>query len=177
MDSNERDYLDEDLSMTPRNIGLLTQLHTLHLSTSQESATFAESEWISQLTSLENLSIFYHRSYDQVLRNALSLTRLTHLYVLGLSDYLEVMNVNIDWCRLPALQELAICNFRLHLGQSVAWLLQLQHLRLISFEGSSQDDDIIDECFAALIYSFARNRQQVKLLSGFDSGDLLHYFA
>lgn len=171
VDSNEREYLDGDLSKTPTNIGLLRQLHTLHLSTSPDSVTLPDLEWISQLTSLENLSVACKHSYGRVLQDALLLTRLTHLDILGLRDFVGEMDVNIDWCRLPALQEVSICNHRLHLGQSVGWLLRLPHLRLISFAGSTQDDD---ECFAALMYGFARNRPQVKLI--FDSGDLLHYF-
>ena len=177
MDSNEKEYLDADLSVIPTNIELLTQLHTLHLSTSSDEgiAHTANLGWISHLTSLQDLSISCDRSRGQVLQDVLSLTRLTRLDILGLSDSLnKVLDLNIEWHRLQALQELSLCKCRLHLGHDVAGLLQLHHLRHISFAESTIDSPDDDECFAALMYNFARLRPQVKLV--FDSGDLLSYF-
>ena len=72
-------------------------------------------------------------------------------------------NVDIEWHRLHVLQDLSICRVRLQLGQGIVGLLQLHHLRHISFAGSSVHSDKDRECFAGLMHTFARLRPEVKL--------------
>ena len=89
------------------------------------------------LTSLQDLCICFHCSDVDVLRHAILLTNLTRLHVSDQSgeDY-SVMNISMPWCKLHALRDLAILNFRLQLGVEVAELLQLPHLRQVSFVDS-----------------------------------------
>lgn len=60
------------------------------------------------------------------------------------------MNIDCNWRRLQALQVLSIGAVRLLLKPDVASLLQLQHLRQLSFEGSVIHSESDDEWFAAL---------------------------
>ena len=85
-------------------------------------------------------------------------------------DELPVANVDIEWHRLHALQDLSICHVRLQLGQGTVGLLQLHHLRHISFAGSSVHSDKDRRCFAALMQDFARLCPAVKLVFDSESG-------
>lgn len=177
VDSNDQVYLDGDLSLVPTNIDLLTQLHTLYLSTTSNASGPASLGWISKLVTLQDLSISFGSSHDQVLQHAAVLTRLTSLYILGLDSHLDepyVLDIDIDWDRLQALQDLSICFCSLKLGHKVAGLLKLHCLKHISFGGSTVHDGNEADCFTALIYGLARVCPHVKVVV--DSGDVLHYF-
>ena len=52
---NTEFYIDRELSLYPNNLGLLGQLHTLHLRTSEEG--ISSLSWISVLRSLQHLTI------------------------------------------------------------------------------------------------------------------------
>ena len=138
-DNNGQVYLKADLSLIPTDIGLLTKLHTLSLGSASYAEEHANVEWISQLASLQNLSMWFGRGHGQVLQHLPLLTKLTSLYIQGPSDYAShaglnhVLDLDIDWHRLQALQQLSICQGRLHLGDNIADLVDLHQLRVISF--------------------------------------------
>ena len=161
------------MSLVPSNIGLLTQLHTLELGTDSAEQDVANLEWITQLTYLQNLSISCCRCNHRTNFEHVSLlTKLTRLQILGLPthgwiDELPVANLDIEWHRLRALQDLFTCHVRLQLGQGTIGLLQLQDLRHNSFAGSLVHCDKDHGYFAALMQNFARLCPEVKLV--FDS--------
>lgn len=170
-DSNKRIYLDALLSMNPSNIGLLTQLHTLQLSArpTVEHGPAAERdtnlEWVTELTSLQELSISFCRC--DVLQHLLPLTKLTCLKVFGQPDWahrLPIIDLEAEWHRLQALQEMCICQVILQLGKGFAGLLQVDCLRQISFAGSAFYNEKDARVFAALVHEFGGLRPQVKLI-------------
>ena len=79
MEDNDRQYLDEDLTLFPTSIGLLTRLHTLDLYISSYTQA-ANVDWISQLTSLQDLTLNLSRSHGNELQAAAVLTNLTRLH-------------------------------------------------------------------------------------------------
>ena len=151
LENDKEVYLDEDLSIVPSNMRLLTQLHTLHLDTDTPTDNCAYLHWVSEITSLQDLIICFSSSDINVVQCASMLTRLTRLQIRGLCatpDEPPAVNVDIDWHRLQALQELSICTVKLKLGNSVAGLVQLRHLRLSSFIGITFDGQhVIDRLF------------------------------
>ena len=175
IDSNEHEYMDGDLSLVPTSIGLLTKLHTLQLAgRSRSTRDLADLEWISKLTSLQDLKVSFGSSCGVVLPHATMLGKVTRLEIEGLRAGLH-LDLDNEWHGLQALQKLSICGFRLNPGRNVAGLLQLQHLSEISFAGSTIPiDQGKQNIFAAFIYNLARLRPQVNVLS--DGGDLLSYF-
>ncbi|KAL3155098.1 hypothetical protein ABBQ38_011160 [Trebouxia sp. C0009 RCD-2024] len=188
-DHHDHLYLDSNMNQVPAKIALLTRLHTLHLTTG-DGEKAANLEWISNLTSLHALSVSFGISYGQVAQHALPLTNLTQLSIQGLPysldepfaamagnevDPVYVLNIDVGWHRLQALQELFLCDCKLKLGSGVAGLFQLHRLRHISFAGSTIHDGKDHECFAALLYNLARLCPHVKLVAG--AGDLSSYFA
>ena len=74
---NGQEYLDRGLSLNPTNIRLLAQLHTLQLHT-HDNLVEANVEWISQLTSLQDLSMSFGGRHENVIQHVLLLTRVTH---------------------------------------------------------------------------------------------------
>lgn len=147
--NDDEHYWDNDMTVVPVNIVMLTQLHTLHLSSS--SNDFGDPQpnfgWVSQLTSLQDLTVICDYSHDQLLQHALLLTNLTRLHIAGIVQqnisirhYVKVLDIDIEWHRLQALQELLICNYTLCLGQNLDGLLQLQHLKRISLSGSTVNE-------------------------------------
>ena len=168
-------YLDKDLSLSPDNLGQLAQLHTLHLETSEEE--FPSLSWISVLKTHQHLTIYIRGCNDSPVEPASWLTNLTHLDIYAESqlDNEEdpVLNIDVAWDKLQALQILSICFFRLQLGLGVGGLLQLPQLREISVYGSTVIDPD-NECFAALMFHLARARPEVKVACF--SGDLTYFF-
>ena len=69
-----------------------------------------------------------------------------------------MLNVNIEGLRLQALQELSICRYRLHFGQNVTGMLQLQHLRRVSFADSTVNGPGDESQYAAAKFHFGRLR-------------------
>lgn len=168
-DSDNNAYLDRALCLTPASIGLLTQLHRLDLSTYHYAEDFANLEWVMELTSLQDLSMsFCMCSPINVVQHVSVLTKLTRLIVLGqpdsVSEELPGADINIEWFRLQAMQELSICQVRLKLGQGVAGLLQLHCLKQISFAGSTFLTEKDRGYFDALMHILAELRPQVKLV-------------
>lgn len=111
-----------------------------------------------------------------MIQHALLLTSLTRLELEALSSVVfERMNIACEWHRLQALQVLSIGRFRLQLGPDAASLLQLQHLRQLSFEGSTSvvHSESDNEWFAALSSNLAELRPQVKLVV---DQDFLNWF-
>ena len=159
--TNGQEYLDHGLSLFPANLGLLTQLHTLHLSTGG-SGVEANVEWISQLTPLQDLSLaFGDMPNPNVIQYVLLLTRLTRL-LLGPCqsvDELSELNIVPEWHRLQALQHFTLRACKVQLDD-VAGLLQLQQLRTVSFEGNCFNND--EDC-AEFACHLARLRPHVKL--------------
>ena len=167
-------YLDRNLSLVPINIGQLTQLQTLHLSTGAEG-TLAELKWVSELTSLQELSMYFDHSSGDVLQHVSLLTNLTCLGIGGVDAMNEtcLLYVDVEWHKLQALRKLSMETKTLHLGENIFGLLQLPKLQKVLFE-----DCIVHAYgpsdigrFAALIYKFARLRPEVELV--FDSGALV----
>lgn len=156
-------HINKALTVVPANIELLTQLHTLHLSSYADFIRLSTFQWVSSLTSLQDLSISFHRSQVRMLQHVSPLTNLTCLAVVGLSvNDRPLVSLDIEWQRLQALQELSICTVRAELGHVPAGLLLLQHLRQISFAGSVVHG--ANRYFAALIQQFAGVRPQVNLI-------------
>ena len=85
-----------------------------------------------------------------------------------------MLNLDIGWDKLQALQVLSIRSFRLQLGAGlgIGGLLQLPHLRELSLYPSTLDASE-SGCFAALMYNLARLRPEVQVA---DSGGTLTGF-
>ena len=150
-------------TVVPINIlGLLTRLQTLHLSTglgSKANEADVDLGWISSLKSLQDLSIPFGCSRSDVIQHATLLTNLTRLDIFVFCEHLDeapVVNADIQWHRLRALQTLSICSVRLKLGDGFAGLLQLCHLSSIHFTSSTFDgkNNIASELLAALTNKF-----------------------
>lgn len=159
-------YLDQNLTVVPANIGLLTQLHTLVLSKFGYQHEVSNLAWIAELTCLQDLRLAFYNS-QQVLDYAVLLAKLTRLDISGLNDHDMVsltMNIDCKWHKLQALQEVSICRFSLLLGRGIASLLQLQHLRHMSFEGSVLQSKSDHEAFTVVTGQLAKLRPQVTLV-------------
>ena len=120
--------------MIPTGMGLLTQLHKLHLSTGEIEDHFgvANLSWISQMTPLADLSMSFGKCDEDIMQGVTLLTNLTRLAVIGLDDCEETeVNINIAWHKLQALQELSICNCSMQLGPGIGGLLKLDKLQQI----------------------------------------------
>ena len=165
-------YMNRNLSVVPTNIGLLTQLQTLHLSTGGVEVEPAELKWVSELTSLHNLSMHFDHGPDDILQHVLLLTKLTYLEVSGVDAMVDVcpLQVDLEWHKLQALCKLFIDMKRLRLGKDVLGLLQLPKLQEVSFADSTVSSLEDTYWFAALIYRLARLRPQVTVELGY--GDL-----
>ena len=105
------------------------------------------------------------------------LTNLTRLVVTG-NDcgvvHFPLLTADFDWCGLQALQSLCIQKCSVELGNGVASLLQLGHLKHISFAGSTFEGNNAVECLAALCYHFGRLHPDAKLV--IQTRDILQYF-
>ncbi len=160
-------HLTRDLARIPVGMGLLTRLCKLTLSTGTYSCRFANLESIAGITSLQDLSISFGRCCSDVIKRLTSLTNLSRLVVTGLScdvDKFPKLTSDFDWCKLQALQTLCILRCSVELGQGVASLLQLSHLKHVSFEGSTFEGNNGNECLAALCYHFARSHPGAELV-------------
>ena len=161
--NTEEPYWYKDMSVVPTHLGSLTQLHTLHLSTGRcaqsPAHSPAEVEWISNLVSLQDLCIYFSGSRTDVLQHAPLLTKLTALEILGVSSeaLAPIMNVDIDWHKLHALQSLSLRYVKLQLGMGFAGILELCHLSSVHFRGSTFEgkDNLEAEVLAALTNKFA----------------------
>ena len=106
---------------------------------------------------------------SDVIKRMTLLTNLSRLVVTGLScgvhlDKFPTLTSDFDWCNLQALQTLCILRCDVELGHGVASLLQLSHLKHVSFEGSTFEGSNGIECLAALCYRFASLRPDVELV-------------
>lgn len=158
-------YLDQDLTVVPANVGLLTQLHTLVLSKFGYKHEVAKLAWIAELTRLQDLRISFYNS--QQVDYALLLAKLTRLDISGLNDHdvvSQTMNIDCEWHKLQSLQEKSICRFSLRLGRGIASLLQLQHLRHMSFKGSVVHSKSDYESFTVFSGQLAKLQPQVRLV-------------
>ena len=167
MGDNNDVYFDPSLTQVPASIGLLSQLHTLVLSSARAPKYGADLDWVSELMSLQNLSMsFGCSSLRNIIQHVSLLTKLTCGKVSGPEPFSElpVANFDIEWHRLQALQELSICQVELQIGQGFASLSQLPCLRQISLVGSSFHSERDGGYFAALMHVLARLRPQVKLV-------------
>ena len=151
-------YWDMNMSVSPTNIALPTQLQALRLSTGSKAFHHADLSWISNLIFLQELSIFCPVSHGDVLQQASPLTKLTSLEIWNFSDHqAPIVNADIEWHRLHALQSLYLFNMTLQLGSGFADILQLCHLRVLRFPGCKVEvkDNIEAEVLAALTSKFA----------------------
>ena len=158
-------YLDRGLSVVPTNIGQLTQLRTLHLSTDMGSNVRpAELSWVFELTSLQELSMSFNAGNADMLQHVSMLTKLTCLDITGFEMCIldQLLDVNVKWHKLQALSELFIHHKRLLLGDNFHGLLQLPKLQEVSFKGSFVHGSSDINCFDALISEFTRLRPHVK---------------
>ncbi|DBA79721.1 TPA: hypothetical protein ACH3X1_008390 [Trebouxia sp. C0004] len=133
--------------MIPTGMGLLTQLHKLHLSTGNDRQAIydvANLFWISVVTPLADLSMSFRKCVEDMMQDINLLTNLTRLAVMGLGGR-PVVNIDMEWHKLQALQELSICicNCRMQLGSGIGGLLNLDKLQQISFQGSHVASDMI----------------------------------
>lgn len=125
-------------------------------------------KWIDQLTSLQDLSLYFGRSHRNVLHAASLLTKITRLDMSGQCGNLgeaSVLSIDIGWHRLQALQDITLCSVRLKFGDGVAGLSKVQHLTQISFVGSTTHDNTDKDAFAALLCELSMMRPRLKLLS------------
>ena len=137
-------------SMIPTGMGLLAQLHKLHLSTGKIDNDYSVANlcWISQMTPLADLSMSFAKCDGDIMQGVTLLTNLTRLAVIGLDDIEErQVNINIAWHKLQALQELSICNYTMHLGLSIGGLLKLDNLQQVSFQDSWVASGYANNCF------------------------------
>ena len=174
--NNAEAYIDKDLSLCLSSLGLLEQLHSMFLGSSEEA--IASLSWVSTLTSLRELSLYMRSCNNNSPAEPASwLTNLTHLEIVAAAslDAKPVLSLDVGWDKLQALQILSINSFRLQLGAGpgVSGLLKLPQLRELCFYGSTVDESHSD-CFAALMYNLARLRPQVSV--SFRSGDLRTVF-
>ncbi|KAL3151098.1 hypothetical protein ABBQ38_012966 [Trebouxia sp. C0009 RCD-2024] len=156
-------YLDKDLSVFPSNLQLLGQLHALNLSSKAQLPSMV---WTSALTSLQNLSISFRSSHHFSIRHALLLTNLTRLQMTAHSIFggdRSVLSIAVPWHKLQALKVLVLCGFRLKLDVAVVSLLQLPHLKQITFADSIAAEEYDSECFTELVHNLARLRPEVNL--------------
>jgi len=177
LDMAEDLHLSRDLARIPVGMELLTRLCKLTLSTGTYSCRFANLESIAGITSLQDLSISFGRCCSDVIKRLTSLTNLSRLVVTGLScdvDKFPKLTSDFDWCKLQALQTLCILRCSVELGQGVASLLQLSHLKHVSFEGSTFEGNNGNECLAALCYHFARSHPGTELV--LQTRDVLKFF-
>ena len=171
----------DGFSTIPTGMGLLTQLHTLHLSTACRPAAYigdhygvANLSWISQMTPLADLSVSFVTCDGDMMQGVTLLTNLTRVTVKGLDDYEETtVNINIAWHKLQALQVLLICNCSMQLGPGIGGLLKLDKLQQLSFKSSCVGSNM--SYFGALTYHLARQRPQVEL--SLNSDYVLDYFS
>ncbi|KAL3156276.1 hypothetical protein ABBQ32_012549 [Trebouxia sp. C0010 RCD-2024] len=172
-DNSEAIYLNHSLSLASTDLGGLTRLHTLKLGSNVQNIPSVE--WISGLTSLKDLSICGRSSLDGVVQHASVLTQLTRLDISAPFEFeMSILDIDMEWHRLKALQDLSINNVVLRFGPGVAGLLQLQHLKQVSFTGNRTLGEADNEYLCALVFNLARLRPQVKLL--FDNGELQNFF-
>lgn len=172
-DNNEDVYLSDDLSLVSTALLRLTRLHTLHLSSNAED--LPSLAWMSGLTSVKSLSISGSSSLDCVVQHASLLTQLTQFHISARPEYeTSVLDVDMKWHRLQALQNLSIHGFTMNLGPGIAGLLQLQDLRQILFAGSRTLVEQDNQWLCALIYNLAKQRPQVQVCFG--DGDLQDFF-
>ncbi len=116
--------------MISTGMGLLTQLHKLHLSTGQNLHSVADLCWISQMTPLADLSMSFGKCYEDIMQGVTLLTNLTRLAVEGLDDIQKAeVYVSIAWHKLQALQELSICNCSMQFGPGIGGLPKLDKLQ------------------------------------------------
>ncbi|KAL3152699.1 hypothetical protein ABBQ38_012292 [Trebouxia sp. C0009 RCD-2024] len=158
-DSNHAIYLNRSLSLASTALGGLTRLHTLDLgSNAQNLPSLA---WISGLTSLKDLSICGRSSLAEVVQHASVLTQLTRFHISAPIEYeTSILDIDMEWHRLKALQDLSINKFTVNFGPGVAGLLQLQHLKQVSFAGSRTLGEDDNEYLCALVFNLARLRQR-----------------
>ena len=161
-------YLDRNLAVVPTNISQLTQLRTLHLGIDMEQRVQpVELKWVSELTSLQELSMRFDQSNSNVFQHISLLTKLTYLAISGFGTdavgEVHVLHVDFEWHRLQALQKLVLGMKRLHLSDNISVLLQLPELQEVSFVNSTFHGLDDTSCFAALVYQFARSRPLVQL--------------
>jgi len=172
-------HLTQDLVRIPDGMNLLTRLCKLTLSTGTYSCrNTANLESIAGITSLQDLSISFQRCHSNVVKRFTSLTNLSRLVVTGLScgaDTFPMLTCDFDWDKLQALQTLCILRCSVELDQGVASLLQLSHLKHVSFEGSTFEGNNGNECLAALCYHFARSHPGAELV--LQTRDVLNFFA
>lgn len=168
-DNSGSAYLKHNLYLASTDLRGLTRLHTLNLGSSVQD--LLNLKWIAVLTSLKDLSISARSSLDSVLQHALVLTQLTRFHISAPDEYqTSMLDIDMEWHRLQALQDLSINKFTVNFGPGVAGLLQLQNLKQVSFAGSRTLGEDENECLCALVFNLARLRPQVKLV--FDNGDL-----
>lgn len=166
-------YLDRNLSVVPVNICELAQLQSSHLSTESADVAPVELKWVSELTSLQHLSMHFDHGRGDILQHVSLLTKLTYLDISGFDamDEAYLLYVDIEWHKLRELRKLLIETKRLCLDHTVSGLLLLPKLQSVSFADSTVHGPDATSSFAALIYKFARLRPQVKLV--FSAGDLV----
>ena len=173
--NNAEVYLDGNLSVVSTIIGQLTRLHTLSISTNITAHVLVQLNWVSELTSLQDLSMGFDQNHGSVFHHLSTLTKLTHWDIYGYDDLDEapVFHVDFEWHKLQALQYLSLESKKLSFGRNICGLLRLPQLQQCSFAGSATCGSYDANCLAALVYSFARLRPQVKLV--FECGDLLNF--
>lgn len=97
-------------------------------------------------------------SRGDVLQQASPLTKLTSLEIWNFSPHqARILNADIEWHRLHALQQLYLFNLTLQLGSGFADILQLCHLSVVRFPACKVEvkDNIEAEVLAALTKKFA----------------------
>ena len=100
-DINQGVHFNPSFSVRPTNLGLLTQLHTLELRTDYGSDDVTNLEWVTELTSLQELSVTF---CCHIMQHVLLLTKLTCLKVSGQRHKTQKSvpdaNLDIEWQRL-----------------------------------------------------------------------------
>ena len=134
-------YFADDLSIAPDGISALTQLDVLHVSPCTDANTAVNLCWISELRSLQDLSLFVGLWCPDLDTFVPSLTRLRKLRITGKDPQgCSRVNMNIRRSKLQELRCLSVSNCLIELGVGIAGLLQLDNLMDICFEKYALND-------------------------------------
>lgn len=156
-----------DLSVAPDGMSALTQLDVLHVSPCTDTDMAANLYWISELTSLQDLSLSVGLRCSDLETFVPTLKQLTRLSITGLEPQSSSrVNMDMQWSKLQELRFLGVSNCLIELGLGVADLLHLDNLTDICFEEYALTDVNTGSSavLAALAFQLAQVRPHIRLV-------------